>query len=197
MDKLIAYFKKNDGYARMSDLKKAKFHTRMISYAVSRGIIEKIKPGLYKIKDYEWDESSIFVDVFKANNSAIICLTSALSYYELTTFNPSSVTVAIPVNYQRFDINYPPIQIFYFRESVYKNGVEKVKKGKGEFKIYKEEKTICDMFRYRKKLGEDIALEGLKNYLKRKEANIPQLMHYAEICRVKTIITPYLKGILG
>jgi hypothetical protein len=67
----------------------------------------------------------------------------------------------------------------------------------GSFKIYNAEKTICDMFRYRNKLGEDIALEGLKNYLKRKDANINKLWEYAIKCRVKTIVQPYIKAMVA
>jgi hypothetical protein len=67
----------------------------------------------------------------------------------------------------------------------------------GEIKIYNIEKTVCDMFRYRNKLGTDIALEGLKNYLKLKEANINKLSKYAEICQVKTVMMPYVRAIVG
>jgi hypothetical protein len=63
-------------------------------------------------------------------------------------------------------------------------------------KIYNKEKTICDMFRYRNKYGEDLALEGLKNYLSHKEANVNKLRKYAEICQVKTIMMPYLKALV-
>jgi hypothetical protein len=59
------------------------------------------------------------------------------------------------------------------------------------------EKTLCDLFRYRRRLGEDVALEGLKNYLKRKTARIHTLREYAEICQVKTILTPYLKAMIA
>ena len=64
-------------------------------------------------------------------------------------------------------------------------------------KVYGKEKTICDMFRYRNKLGEDLALEGLRNYLSRKGADIGKTVEYASICRVKTIMMPYLKALVA
>jgi len=64
-------------------------------------------------------------------------------------------------------------------------------------KIYNKEKTICDMFRYRNKLGEDVALEGLKNYLTTGEKNIRKLREYGETCQVKTIMFPYMKAIVA
>ncbi|MBL7086096.1 MAG: Abortive infection protein AbiEi, partial [Candidatus Cloacimonetes bacterium] len=81
-------------------------------------------------------------------------------------------------------------------KSFYSFGIEEKHTISGNFKIYNAEKTICDMFRYRKKLGEDLALEGLKNYLKRKNADINKLREYAEICQVKTTLFPYLTAML-
>ena len=63
--------------------------------------------------------------------------------------------------------------------------------------MYNKEKTICDMFRYRKKIGEDIALEALKNYLRRKDASIKTLNEYAILCRVKTVMLPYVKAMVS
>jgi hypothetical protein len=67
----------------------------------------------------------------------------------------------------------------------------------GNVKMYNQEKTICDMFRYRKKLGEDIAIEALKIYLNKKGADLLKLKEYSEICQVKTIIESYVKVLVG
>lgn len=197
MEKMIGIFRAHGGYARMTDLKSSKIQTRDISRAVSTGLIEKIKPGLYKLKDYRWEEHSALVDVCRAKREAVICLISALEYHGLTTLNPSEITVAVPHNTDRFKLLYPPIRLFYFRESFYSPGIETIETKHGGIRIYNREKTICDMFRYRKKLGEDLALEGLKNYLRSRDANINRLKKYADICQVKTVMMPYLKAILG
>ncbi len=89
------------------------------------------------------------------------------------------------------------MNFFFFRKRFYEIGIESVKTKFGTFKIYDAEKTICDMFRYRNKLGEDLALEGLKNYLKREDADISKLWKYAINTRVKTIIKPYLKAMVA
>jgi len=196
MINIETYFTDHRGYARMKDLKDRGFHTRIIAKAVEKGIIEKIKPGLYKLTDYAWDEHSGFVDISKAKNSAVICLTSALSYYELSSINPGTITVAVPKNTDKFHLNFPPIRVFYFRNNLYSSGIIEKNTISGKFKIYNIEKTICDMFRYRKKLGEDLALEGLKNYLKRKDADLVKLQDYAIKCCVKTVLLPYLKAMV-
>ena len=181
----------------MKDLKAEGFHTRKIKSAHKEGLIDKIKPGLYKLADYPWNEESELVDVCRAKESAVICLTSALEYYGLTTFSPKEITVAVPHNTDKFVLEYPPIQVFYFPSRFYQPGIEKIETQSGPIRIYNVEKTICDMFRYRKRLGEDLALEGLKNYLKRQTSRIHKLRKYAEILKVKTIILPYLKALVG
>lgn len=103
----------------MNEFKKAGFHTRKIREAVDNEILIKIKPGLYKLQDFKRDEYERFVDVHTANESAIICLGSALVYHELTTFNPSRIDVAVPNNTDKFELNYPTINVYYFWETIY------------------------------------------------------------------------------
>lgn len=197
-EKIIKIFEKNKGYARMVEMKKANIHTRRIANAVEKGVIEKIKPGLYKLKDYPWDEHSSFAEVNHAHTKAVICLTSAAEYYELTTFNPSYITVAVPHNTPRFKLDYPPIKVYYFADSYYSQGIEILKTKSGIVRIYNKEKKIGDLFRYIKKIGGDIAVESLKTYLQnRKGRNIPKLIEYAEICGVKKKIEPMVKAILS
>ena len=88
MEKLLKIFNKHNGYAKMQELRKNGVQTRTIAEAVKNGMIEKIKPGLYKLTNYPWDEHGSFAEVNHANMKAVICLTSAAEYYELTTFNP-------------------------------------------------------------------------------------------------------------
>lgn len=197
MDEIIKIFEKNKGYARMVELKKANIHTRRIANAVEQGVIEKIKPGLYKLVNYDRDEHESFVEVCHANKRAVICMLSAASYFELTTFNSSYITVAVPHNTPKFNLDYPPIKVYYFADSYYSPGIEILKTKSGIVRIYNKEKTIGDLFRYINKIGEDIAVESLKTYLKsRKERNILKLLEYAEVCGVKKKIEPMIKAIL-
>lgn len=198
MNEIIKIFEKNKGYARMVELKKANIHTRRIANAVELGIIEKIKPGLYKLVNYEHDEHESFVEVCHANKRAVICMLSAASYYELTTFNPSEIYVAVPNNTDKFVLSYPPIKVYYFADSYYSPGIETLKTKSGIVRIYNKEKTIGDLFRYINKIGEDIAFEALKEYLRnRRKMNIPKLLEYASICSVRKKIELLSKAIVG
>jgi predicted transcriptional regulator of viral defense system len=197
MDRLLKIFKNHKGYARMQDLRSSGVQTRTIAQAVSEGTIEKVKSGLYKLVDYPWDEHGSFADVCNSHKKAVICLTSAADYFELTTFNPSYITVAVPHNTPGFKLDYPPVQVYYFPDKYYKSGIEVIETKSGTIRIYNREKTICDLFRYRNKMGDDIVIESLKNYLKLKKRDINKLFEYAETLSVKEKILPFVKAIVG
>lgn len=181
----------------MKDLRAAGFHTREISALVDQGSIQRVKPGLYRLAEYGASgEHAGLVDVCRALPGGIICLLSALDFHGLTTFNPSEVHVAIPHESKPPRLIYPPIKTFFFRERFYAPGIEAVRIPAGEVRVYGKEKTICDMFRYRRKLGEDLAMEALKKYLSPKDANIARLLEYAAVCQAKTVMMPYLKALV-
>jgi predicted transcriptional regulator of viral defense system len=196
---ITSFILHNGGYARMKDFKSQHFSTVEIKRYVENGTLEKIKSGLYRLSEIEFPDhvNMGFIDVSKAVNNSVICLISALDYYELTTFNPSKIYIAVSHNKQAPKIDFPPVKVYYFRERFYKPGIELIETPYGKIKIYNKEKSVCDMFRYRKKLGEDLALEGLKNYVKSRNSDLNKLREYVTICQVKTVMMPYLKAIVG
>jgi len=197
--RLMEFMENHGTYVRMKDVKRAHFSPYIMKKLMEEGIVERIKSGLYRPVDIidAADTSIGFIDVAKAVPDGVIGLISALHYFELTTFNPSSIYLVIPHNKRAPKIEYPPVKIFYFRKRFYETGIESIDTPYGPVKIYNREKTICDMFRYRKKLGEDIALEALKSYINYKNSDFHRFMQYAEICQVKTVIQPYLKALVG
>jgi predicted transcriptional regulator of viral defense system len=207
---IVEFLKDHGGYARMKDLKAASFQTRDVSLMVKENVLVKVKPGLYRLANVgrivlpalkaKGSGSAIsqgIIDVCRAIPEGVICLASALEFYGLTTFNPSEIYLAIPNSGKIPKIDYPPVKVFYFRDRFYKPGIESINTGSTTVRIYGKEKTICDMFRYRNKLGEDLAIEGLRNYLSRKDADIAKIGEYASICRVKSILMPYLKALVA
>jgi predicted transcriptional regulator of viral defense system len=187
-------FKKNNGYAYLKELKKRGVHTKTIKKMFADGIIEKVKPGLYKLVDMPIAAQQGMIDVCIAMPKAVVCLFSALSYYEMTTTVPSSVMVALPRGNKPVAILYPPTRVFYFSGKNYVSGIEMIETGFGTIRIYDIEKTIVDCFRFRKKLGDDVALEGLKNYLDKPDYNIQKVLNYAKQGRMYNIMKPYLEA---
>ena len=198
MDKIITYIRGKGGFARMSELRAATFQTRDIAKLVQEGRIEKVKAGLYKLPEINASVNinASYIEVSHAVPNGVIALASALAHYELTTFVPPEIYVAISMADKPPKIEYPPVRFFYYPKQFFHAGIETIKTPAGAVRMYNREKSICDMFRYRDKLGENLALEALKNYLRRKDSNIKKLSEYAVICRVKTIMFPYIKAIV-
>jgi len=190
-------FIKNNGFASLKELTKNKVHTSYIKYLLDNNIIEKIKPGLYKLTDFDYDSNSSYIEICKAIPSGVICCITALNYYELTTHNSYIIDVAIPNSKKANKIIYPPVKFHYFRDKTYNPGINEINTKIGRFKIYDKEKTICDVFRNRRYYGESLIIESLKEYLKIKDKNINKLYDYAEKCRIKKIIFQYLKIMSG
>lgn len=198
-ERIISIFKAHGGFSRSKELKQASVHTRDIARLVREGVLEKVKPGLYRMADLPQANGVpiSFIDVCQAVPTGVICLLSALDFYDLTTFNPSEIYVALRHSAKLPKIEYPPIRKYFFRDRFYFWGIEQIETAHGVVRIYNQEKSICDMFRYRNRLGEDIALESLKNYLKRREADINKLMEYAVQCQVNGVMQAYVKAMIA
>lgn len=199
MDALIRYLKDKGGFATMKELRAASFQTRDIARLVRGKQIEKVKSGLYKLSEIvvSGDINPSLVEISHAVPKGVIALVSALAHYELTTFVPSEIYVAIPQSAKPPKIPYPPVRFFYYPERFYNAGIEKIKTPAGIVRMYGMEKTICDVFRYRNKIGENLALEALRNYLRRKDSNIKKLSDFAVVCRVKTVMFPFMKAMVS
>jgi predicted transcriptional regulator of viral defense system len=189
-------FLEKNGYARTKELIERGIHQRAIKMALVDGLLIKIKNGLYRYTEIPLISNQSFIDISLSVPDGVICLLSALSYYELTTFNPTFISVAILRNTWKPKIEYPPTEFFYFSEKQFGSGIDEVKIGSFNVRIYCPEKTICDCFRHRNKLGLDIAKEGLTEYLRKKDRNLEKLLNYAEICRVKQLIQTWLNALI-
>ncbi len=197
MQDLHKIFSSHGGYAYLQDLKDIGIHTKTISVAMSDGVIEKLKPGLYRWIDTPVVAHQGFFDITLTVPKAVICLHSALAYYKLTLSQPSLIMAAIPREAKPPKYFYPPAEIFYFSHHLYLLGANTISEKSGRFAIYDREKTIIDCFRYRKKLGEDVAVEGIRNYLKSCQPDLNKLFEYAQKARMERIIKPYVEALLG
>ncbi|KPJ63424.1 MAG: hypothetical protein AMS15_00250, partial [Planctomycetes bacterium DG_23] len=167
-EKIIKIFKVHNGYARTKDIRAEGIHPRDIKNILDKGIVMKVKNGLYRLTDAAVISNQSFIDLARAVPEGVICLLSALSYHELTTFNPSIISMAIYRKSWRPKVEYPPVEFYYFSKKQFEAGIDEIKIKGYKIRIYCAEKTICDCFRYRNKLGLDMAKEGLSEYLRRK-----------------------------
>ena len=157
---------------------------------VSRGVFQLVDMGNNKMPTPD------YAAIKKRIPESVICLISALYHHDLTTEIPRSIHLAIHRNAHIPRIDYPPVSIYRMSSKPFSAGVEQMNIGGVTVNIFSPEKTIADCFKYRDKLGLDLAVEGLKNYLVRPSARPTTVLEMAKICRVGNVIKPYLEALL-
>jgi predicted transcriptional regulator of viral defense system len=190
----IAIFRKHGGQLRMSEAI-ANGITRYMLYSLrDKGIIEQVSRGFYRLVELPPISNPDLVTVSLRFPNAVICLISALSYHNITTQIPRVVSVAVPRDSRIPSLDYPPVQAHRFSNDAYNSGIENHSLDGVPVKIYTPEKTLTDCFKFRNKIGMDVVIEALKLYRSRQQFNLEKLLTYAEVCRVKNIMTPYLEA---
>ena len=192
----IAVFHKHGGQLRMSE---AIAHgiTRYMLYSLrDKGIIEQVSRGFYRLVELPPISNPDLVTVSLRFPNAVMCLISALSYHNITTQIPHVVSVAVPRDSRIPSLDYPPVQAHRFSNNAYNSGIENHSIDGVPVKIYTPEKTLADCFKFRNKIGMDVVIEALKLYRSRQQFNLEKLLTYAEVCRVKNIMTPYLEAMI-
>jgi predicted transcriptional regulator of viral defense system len=192
-ERIKEIFYANHGYSSTGDISSAGIDRKYLKDLVNEGNIERIKRGLYRWKDAKFDVEEELINVSKIIPQGIICLESALSYYELTTYTPGEYTVAVHRKYNIKLPDYPPIKLYYFSDKYYIDGVEKIDINGHIIKMYNIEKTICDCLRYEDKISKDIIVESIKEYIRRRDKNISRLMNYAAKAKVKNAVQKYIE----
>lgn len=189
-------FRAAGGQLRMSEAV-ARGITRYMLYALrDRGVIEQVSRGIYRLVDLPPIGNPDLVAVGLRVPNAVLCLVSALAFHELTTQVPHRVSVAVPRDSRIPVLDYPPLSVYRFSTSAYSAGIQDHRIDEVAIRVYSPEKTLADCFKFRNKLGMDVVLEALKLYKARRSFDLETLVKYARICRVETIMRPYLEASL-
>jgi predicted transcriptional regulator of viral defense system len=189
-------FADNQGILRASKAIQLGVPKHAIYDMVRAGELIKEARGLYRLAETEPLGNPDLVQVGFLVPKGVIFLISALYFHELTTQVPHQVYVALPRATKKTRIDYPPIKFFYLSDEQYLAGIQGYILDGVAIRIYDKEKTICDCFKYRKQIGNDIALEALKDYMRQPSPNVHLLMEYARINRVEKLIRPYVEILL-
>jgi predicted transcriptional regulator of viral defense system len=189
-------FQEHNGVLRVLDAIKLGIPEYIVYEMQRRGELVREGRGLYRLADSQPLGNPDLVRVSMLIPKSVICLISALYFYEITTQIPYSVYIALPKNVGTPRIEYPPIEVIWVVPSLHSIGVEEHTIDGVKMKIYNREKTIVDCFKFRKKVGDNVALEALKEYVKQPQIDVHLLLEYARINRVEKIILPYLKSLI-
>lgn len=161
------------------------------------GDLERTARGRYRLPDAPITAHHGLALVAAAAPQSVVCLLSALSFHEVGTQLPHEVWIAVDRRARRPSLAYPKVRVVRFSGKALIEGVE-VHRIEGEaVRIYGVAKTLADVFKYRHKIGLDVALEGLRDAWSARRFTMDEIHRYARICRVERVMRPYLEGLVG
>ena len=189
-------FLQHQGILRTAQAKKLGIQEEILRRMNAAGLLVKESRGLYRLADLDPLTNPDLVHVSARVPSSVVFLISALAFHHLTTQIPHFVYIALPREVKAPRIDYPPLKVFRLSQKTYSAGIEEHIIDGVTVRVYNREKTIADCFKFRNKIGRDIAIEALKDYLRQPGPNVPKLLEYARLDRVEKIIQPYLEAAL-
>jgi predicted transcriptional regulator of viral defense system len=160
-----------------------------------QGRLERVGRGLYALPEREPSASASLAEVCKRVPEGVGCLLSALAFHTLGTQNPFEVWIAVDRKAHAPRIDYPPVRVARFSGAALTEGVEEHETTDGVIRVYSVPKTVVDCFRYRNKIGLDVALEALRASLVDRRTSIDDLWHYARMLRMANVMRPYLEAV--
>lgn len=196
VNEAIELFETNSGIMRTAQATSAGVEPRTLYWMRDNGIVDQLSRGVYHLRKYSLPSNPDVTAVMTRIPKAVLCLVSALDHYEIGTQIPSSVQIALPKGIRTPNIDKPRITVFRMGEKSYSEGVTYFTDSGSEFAIYSLAKTVADCFKFRNKIGLDVALEALQEVMKTKKSTPSEIMQYAKINRVDSVIRPYIEALL-
>lgn len=162
-----------------------------------QGIVQRVGHGLYTLPDSELTEHRTIVEACKRVPHGVVCLLSALRFHDLTTQLPFEIWLAIDRKAWRSRESSIPLRIVRFSGPALEAGVEEHKIEGVRVQVYNVAKTVADCFKYRNKIGLDVALEALHEGWRERRFTMDDLWRYGKICRVANVMLPYLEALVA
>ena len=172
-------------------------HRQALTRLVAEGLIERVARGVYQLPEQPVTENHGLAMAAAAVPQGVICLLSALRYHRIGTQLPSEVWLALDRRAWRPKLSYPPLRIVRYTGEALSAGIETHRIEGRPVKVYALAKTVADCFKYRNKIGLDVALEALREGWRARRIAMDELDRYAAICRVQRVMRPYLEALTG
>ncbi|HEX3742879.1 MAG TPA: type IV toxin-antitoxin system AbiEi family antitoxin domain-containing protein [Bryobacteraceae bacterium] len=190
-------FTRHRGMLRTSAAIRLGVHPRTLYTLRDRGEIEQVGRGIYRLSSAPPLTNPDLIVVAIRIPLAVICLISALAHHGLTTQVPHAVDVALPSHAQVPKLDGIPLRVFWYSEPSFSAGIDVISIDHVPVRVYSPEKTIADCFKYRNKIGLDVAIEALRTYRERtRKRDYQALSGFAKVNRVEKVVRPYLEAVL-
>ena len=192
----IALLAKRQGLLRPRDLATLNISRQYLRLACEQGLIERTGRGIYRVPGTMMTEHQSLAEVCKRVPNGVICLLSALRFHDLTTQNPAEVWIAIGERAHAPHIEHVAVRTAHFSGAAFAEGVETHNIDGVDVKVYGVAKSVADCFKYRHKIGLEVAIEALRDCLRQRKVRHDDIVRYARICRVERVMSPYLEALL-
>ena len=198
-DKVVAYARTH-GVFRPRDVAGFGVHPEEIRRLHRKGLLRRLRRGLYELADSEPDTNQSLIEICTLAPQGVVCLLSALRVHEIGTQLPHKLWLAIPGKSNRPRIDFQAIEIIRLTGKMYHLGIEERVTSAGSFRVYCIAKTVVDCFRFRNKIGLDVAVEALREVMlheRRYKVTVSDLYELARQCRIASVMTPYMEALIG
>lgn len=186
---------KHQPLLRSSDLHAIGVPRVVLTRMTAAGQLERIGRGLYRRPDAAVSEHESLLTVARRAPQAVFCLLTALQFHELTTQLPREVWIAMPRGSHVPRLDWPPLRLIQMSHATHAAGIETVERDGVSLRVYAVAKTVADCFKYRNRIGLDVAIEALREARAKRKATAADLWQYATVCRVANVMRPYLEAI--
>jgi len=186
---------RRQGIARARDLERAGVSRTQIRRLLERGLLARTGRGRYSLPGIVLTERHDLAEAARAAPGGVVCLLSALRFHGLTTQNPFEVWMAIDRKAWRPRIDRPPVRFVYLSGRAFEEGVETHPIGGVPVRVYSAAKTVADCFKFRNKIGSDVAIEALRDYRRLHPKRLEDVWRFAAVDRVARVIGPYLEAV--
>ena len=193
-DRLLS-LARSRGVLRSKDLAPLGIPRQTLARLHRRGAIDRVGRGLYVFAGANVTEHHTLVEAARRVPHGVVCLLSALRFHDLTTQDPFEVWLAIEGKARRPEPESIPLRIVYMSGKAFTEGVETHQLEGVDVRVFGPAKTVADCFKYRSRVGLDVAIEALKDYRRSPVFNADALWHFAQACRVSTVIRPYMEAV--
>lgn len=182
---------------RAADVREHGWSPQLLLSLHQAGKLQRVARGLYSLPDAEITEHQTLIEVCQRVPKAVLCLLSALQFHGIGTQMPHEVWVALPQATHAPVLDYPRLRIARLRGEAYSEGIQTVTEHGAPIRVYSVAKTVTDCFKFRHKIGLDVALEALKECWHSRRVTMAELNHFAKINRVERVMQPYLEAVVA
>lgn len=183
------------GLVRPRELEAHGISRAQLSRLVNEGVVLRQARGIYVAARHAPTADHTLAHVAKRVPGAVFCLFTALRFHDLTTQSAPEVWIALPEKARRPRLDHPRLRVARFSGPALTEGIERHRVEGVEIRVYSAAKTVADCFKYRNKVGVDVAVEALRDFSRKRRGGANQLARFARICRVSRVMQPYLDAI--